>query len=568
MYNFLKDFLTKNKFYYFLIFLTKSRLILISLVLPHFYGKLITNLKDKKLENIKYLFGYLVFFWILSQVLSNIQSYIETFLTPQFYTYVRTKLLKLIINKHKYEYKDLETGRFITQINNSPWILLEGMERVSKFLTDNIFKITSTFCYFFYYDEFVGLAFLVCMLLICILTYIYIKVCNNLVYESTTEYVNLNEYIDDTVSNLLSIYSVNKDKQEFNNFIKKNKKNEKLDTKIELYDLGFRIVYSISFIIFFVVINYLSIYLFIKNRFNISILVAIIIINYGLLNEFMYLLYNIKSIIHSLGRINAFSDYLESIDSNYIEVSKDNKLDLEKINFTHKIFENNFVNVEIINLNYKIRNKTILKNINLKIKRKENIVLTGDIGSGKSTLCKIIFGLIKNQSGEIKFNGVSKKLLDENTFRNYVTYIPQHPKLFNRSLFENITYDSKNINVNKIYQLLDDLQLYDLKKIYTDIMYKSCGKNGSNLSGGQRQIVWLLRSIFKNNKMIILDEPTSSLDRNTKIKVMKLIKKLTETKNIIIITHDNELFDFMDRIIFLKKGKINYNKNISNVKKI
>ena len=87
-------------------------------------------------------------------------------------------------------------------------------------------------------------------------------------------------------------------------------------------------------------------------------------------------------------------------------------------------------------------------------------------------------------------------------------------------------------------------------------MYELTGKNGSNLSGGQRQIVWLLRAILKNNKMIILDEPTSSLDNSTKFKVMKLIKKLSEKKNIIIVSHDEDLISFMDRIISIKNGII------------
>ena len=87
-------------------------------------------------------------------------------------------------------------------------------------------------------------------------------------------------------------------------------------------------------------------------------------------------------------------------------------------------------------------------------------------------------------------------------------------------------------------------------------MNKKVGKNGSLLSGGQRQIVWLLRFIFNNHKIIILDEPTSSLDKNNKEKVVSLIKELERTKTIIIITHDKDLLKYVERIVELKKGKI------------
>ena len=95
-------------------------------------------------------------------------------------------------------------------------------------------------------------------------------------------------------------------------------------------------------------------------------------------------------------------------------------------------------------------------------------------------------------------------------------------------------------------------------------MYNKTGKNGSNLSGGQRQIVWILRSILKNNKMIILDEPTSSLDIDTKNKVMKLIKKLGENKNIIIISHDKDIHEYMDRHIEIKNGMIIKNEKLNH----
>ena len=87
-------------------------------------------------------------------------------------------------------------------------------------------------------------------------------------------------------------------------------------------------------------------------------------------------------------------------------------------------------------------------------------------------------------------------------------------------------------------------------------MHSEVGKLGSKLSGGQRQIAWIIRTILKDNKLIILDEPTSSLDDINKIKIIKLINSLSKNKGVIIITHDKTLLDSMDRIITLDKGRI------------
>ena len=93
-------------------------------------------------------------------------------------------------------------------------------------------------------------------------------------------------------------------------------------------------------------------------------------------------------------------------------------------------------------------------------------------------------------------------------------------------------------------------------------MHKKVGKNGSKLSGGQRQIVWLIRSLLKDNRMIILDEPTSSLDEDNKMKVVRLIEELSKSRNIILITHDNAILKNMNRIIKLKEGKIIEDKRV------
>ncbi len=93
-------------------------------------------------------------------------------------------------------------------------------------------------------------------------------------------------------------------------------------------------------------------------------------------------------------------------------------------------------------------------------------------------------------------------------------------------------------------------------------MHKKVGKSGSNLSGGQRQIVWLIRALLKDNNMIILDEPTSSLDKESKKKIMLLIDELSKRRNVILITHDKDIINNMNRLIILNKGKIIKDKEI------
>ena len=139
--------------------------------------------------------------------------------------------------------------------------------------------------------------------------------------------------------------------------------------------------------------------------------------------------------------------------------------------------------------------------------------------------------------------------------RSIINYIPQHPKLFNRTLFHNIVYGvERKLKEKDIYDILDKLNVPATTNYFKKNLHVRVGKNGSNLSGGQRQIVWLIRAILKNSKVIILDEPTASLDSKSKIQIIKFIKEYSKDRIIILITHDNELLKYLNRVVKIKDG--------------
>ena len=201
------------------------------------------------------------------------------------------------------------------------------------------------------------------------------------------------------------------------------------------------------------------------------------------------------------------------------------------------------------------------EDLNLKIPANQDIVIMGKIGSGKSTFAKMLVGLQHHQKGDIYLNGQNTKEIDINDIRRQIIYIPQHPQLFNRTLYENITYglsqsETKKIKERDITDLLRQLQFDDLAKKFSDMMHQEVGKKGSKLSGGQRQIVWILRAYFRKSSIVFLDEPTSSLDPDSKRQVMDMIRLLKDTKPVIVITHDTDLKQGMDRLIVFQDGAI------------
>jgi ABC-type bacteriocin/lantibiotic exporter with double-glycine peptidase domain len=252
-----------------------------------------------------------------------------------------------------------------------------------------------------------------------------------------------------------------------------------------------------------------------------------------------------KHLIDLKGRIEVFINYL-------------NKLPKKGDIGVGKIPNSSSIKIEIKNVSFSyMPNKYILNNLNLTINPGETVAFVGQIGSGKSTCAKLLVRLFNFDSGDILFNNTPITSLSIENLRQHVHYIPQHPKLFNRTLYENIIYAVKrNVPPEEVLTLIKKLDIPEVYEMFKLKMNDTVGKNGSKLSGGQRQVVWLLRALLSKPPVIILDEPTASMDNKSKIEVTKLVKKLGENSTIILITHDELLLKYVDRKITFKGGKV------------
>jgi len=230
-------------------------------------------------------------------------------------------------------------------------------------------------------------------------------------------------------------------------------------------------------------------------------------------------------------------------------------IEINRLNQTSKIDTKGFANGDIIysNVYHKYKDTFVLNNVSFKIEKGEKVAFVGHIGSGKSTAVKLLLGFQPLTMGNISINGVSINEISNHQLRKNVFYIPQKPKLFNRTLYENITYGLENPpDEADILTILDEL---NMKDVFKEKMNKKVGLDGNNLSGGQKQIVWLLRSFYRKSKIIVMDEPTASLDQDNKELLIKTINKLSIGKTLIIISHDQ--IDSNFRKIEFKDGKIN-----------
>tara|TARA_B110001469_G_C9641481_1_gene322707 strand:+ start:1089 stop:2753 length:1665 start_codon:yes stop_codon:yes gene_type:complete len=545
IYKLFIEFFKNHIFMTALYLLTMLYIPLNSVGMPHLYGKLISNLNKGPFNKSIYFLSILIVVWGVIQLIKISSGYVHSRIFPLFMAFIRGRVINIIIEKYKNNYEDLEIGDTITKIIKAPWLFEDIFDSGEDFIFRNIIVVLSSFIYLFLYNKTLGIIYLVCIIVVIINSYNYINKCHEFVKKTETIYDKTHEEIEDTLSNLLSVYTSQKIGFETNRIDGYNKKVYKSEQKLQYCNNKHRLIYAVICILIFIVLNYYAIHIYKTKQIKINTLVAIIIINYSLLNSLMGVYYYARRFTDIKGRKEMFEEYLEGLP----HTSKENILRLDKI-------DNLTITLKNVSFSY-IKDKPIINNINLKIENNDIIGLIGHIGSGKSTLGKLLVRLKPINSGDILLNKLSINNLNIDNVRNIINYIPQHPKLFNRTLFSNITYGIKHdISESDIYDILSDLEVTNIKKKFKSIMFEKVGKNGSKLSGGQRQLVWLIRAILKNSKVVILDEPTSSLDEESKKQVIKFIKKYTKDKIIILITHDKSILKHVNRIITMKKGQV------------
>ncbi len=211
--------------------------------------------------------------------------------------------------------------------------------------------------------------------------------------------------------------------------------------------------------------------------------------------------------------------------------------------------------IQYKNVNVIIGNNHILKDINLTVNKGEKLGIVGLTGSGKSTLVKILPGLVKEYTGEVLIAGTELKEYSLSSIRDRIGMISQEVFIFNDTLRNNLLVAKPGATDEELIEVL--------KKAKADFAFKLeygldtvLGEKGSRLSGGERQRIAIARIFLKNPDILIIDEATSALDVETEDYVMEEIKNHFKNKTILMITHRLKTLKIIDKIVVMENGKI------------
>ena len=497
---------------------------------------------------------YIIFFSILLfvlYVLKNIialvsQALIMNFAYKQFAT-LQSRLMSIYQNMDYLEYIKRKNVEYIRNINELCKHCIDSLNFSIIIIADSIILLVIT-TYLIFFN------FKVLLYLILILACIYfplqillkprsMRYGKNIVEAVVSIYKNISE----SVSGFKEIKVINKEKF----FLERIKKaaNEIYINKIKnhivvnaprhMLEIGM-IFFVISFIILFTLQN--------PTTKNIIPIISV----FGVAGiRMLPLTANISKNMINLSHFNESIKIIHHDLKNLKKISKDIKFG--------EYLKDEFKNVKFKNIYFQYPSSTqpVFEGLNLSIKSNECIGIIGKSGIGKTTLIDLFLGLLKPQSGEIIINDhqIKKENLD---LSEITAYLPQQALILESSIRDNITLEdrSEDISNNKLKESIKNANLESLIENLSNNYNSKIGDRGLRLSGGQNQRLALARIFYHAKDIIIMDEATSSLDKETEGIIVENINNFKGKKTIIVITHKESTLKYVDKIFEIKNRKL------------
>ena len=512
------------------------------LLVPYFTSMIVNNVQNKK-PWLK-TFIILIIILLVTQVLYSLTSWHDAIIIPSMQNYIKHEIVADLLKKFEFSCKEPIIGEIMSRIVKIPLTLTVLYEQIKNYILAYFISFIITGIYIMTIDKTLGIVVLTCVIMVFIIVVFSPLRCMSATEKQENSLSKLDEESEDILRNINNIYINNQTQNELNRLKGYETTYEKLYMTTTTCTIKTRIIAIIILALMMSFVAYRS-YTGINNgTLTIGAFVAIFLILTNWFNTFSWIIGSIRDMVINWGIIDAY----EKMMNNQVDALPDksvSRYDYSIIPPTSGIL--------FYNLSYSIKNKLIIDDITLYVPQYERLVIIGSIGSGKTTLFKLLLGLQKPTSGEIYIDGKPISSMNMKELRKIITYVPQHPVLFNRSILENITYGlPQKPDINTIKSLIDELGLSDS---FSDLN-ASAGKNGSNLSGGQKQIIAIMRAFLLNPKIIALDEITSSIDENTKEKLFKVFQRLFMDKTVIMITHDPAILKLGTKKCEMSHGKL------------
>lgn len=510
------------------------------LVLSYLSGVIFKKIKDKKYKAFFSLFVVFFLVFLVIQFLHFAEEYFNSLVIPRLDTFVRVKILDHVIQENR-ELEPFQLGELMHRVAKAPGHVYKHYYNIVHYIVPFVVCGVFFVVYLCWIEWRLGLVFAVIFFAFYIVFY---YVYRSMSASSQTRFDqehDLMDHYEDIFSNWESIRQSNTQKDEVQ-YTKDVSKEYEENQKRDINRVNrCKVIFIITLNMFFFIILLCGIFIARRSEFPYWKLI-ILITAVMLMSRTMTSLLSksIDSIFHH-SSITHFESFLQ-------QTTKSTPLVSETHDETPQSFN---VSFDHVTFQYPSSSDILLEDITLSIPFRQSTLIMGHIGSGKSTILKLLMGAFTPTSGTIRLGDTPVENISSETRMKLIGYMNQHVYLFNRTLLENIFY---GVTIPSNYtELLQNLHVPEriLTRLHTRV-----GRQGRQLSGGERQIILMLRMYFKPCRIALFDEPTANLDQNATRSVMAVLQQIMTKKTVICITHDSTLRHYFEKVYVLNHGTL------------
>lgn len=516
---------------------------LISLATAVFVQALVDTILPQK--NIKLLMLYILIYGMVV-LLSQLASYANSrFIITQnilFNVRIIRMLLKKIFQLPKSFFSMIKTGEIISRINDT-----EKIQGSIILLVNSIFIelliMSFSILILFYYDWSIALTTAFSIPFLAVFSYLYSKKINLHQKKLMNEYAALETYSIYMISGMTCIKSYQKEHVFFRRLLFFYKNTQKRGRDLKVANANFDLYIGTLSSIFSIMAIMLSSYYVTIGRIQLGVLFAIVTISTMIIQASIKISSYIVDIQEARVAFERSAFILNTIT--------EKELIKEGNTAVHMCSQNE---LECRNVSFRYPGQmTLLENLNIKVGTGNFISIFGSVGSGKTTLTDLLQRNYVPYSGEILFQGTDIKNYQLSQWRSYLGVVSQYTKIFIGTVADNITM-FKSVSIEDVSIFCKELGLEQFLQDDNLNLYNMLDENGNNLSGGQRQLIGIARALYKSPEILIIDEPTASMDKVNEMQVLSLLQRLKNRMAILMITHKPEIARMTDCIYVLDKN--------------
>lgn len=504
-------------------------------LVPHLTGRVVDALERNR-EAFPLRMAQLIAAAVCVTVLGDLHDVHTANVRPRMESFVRARIVESVIQAYEGRYRDLNTGEVVARLVRVPGTVLRWFFDSKDYVLPYAISFFLSTAYFLRMDPLLGLALFGLALSVVVLLAQAPRACETPTRRRDSLMTEMCGAVEDLLTNLLSIYTSGTKRTEM----------ARLGEVAAGYADAFRDTMMCSLRLkalalpllvgFLVLFGHRVVTLARRGKVRASGFSTLFTIAMNFYKSVEWVVDITRDVVFDSGVIKNAEAEIEAADA---AVQERRELPVGRPP------AHGHAGVQDVWFTPAGRAAAVLRGASLVVREGERVAIVGDVGAGKSTLLRIIAGLTTPQRGDAFVAG---RWLYEGVGSDAVAYVPQNAVLFDRTLLENLIYGSEDVGRAEVEAALAELGL-QLGSLDARV-----GKNGGGLSGGQRQLVWCLRVLLRRPAVVLLDEPTASMDDRSRKVLMRMLERWART--VVMVTHDPVLAGFAGRRVRLEEGRL------------